>query len=347
MRTSNKTVSWANCRGGIYTSGFVDGMKDPNGDKDGDGDVDSNDGHQAGKEKVDDFNKKRGKKQQANKGKSQECKCRCPTQCTPSVEIYKQIWDSDNVRWVNEMQAGIGATVTFGIYIGNDGVCRNVTELELTDLLPGCLDYAENAYMYINGEYQGPRPPDSQTQTSEGLQLTWNFDEIPELAPGESIQINFDAETVQEGPNTNWAQIEAVCSYDPSVEVSDTDTATVYVTAEEDVTPPVTTKVVGQPSSECGYMIWPYTPIWLEATDPEPSSGIQYIYYEIAWDNNGDGIWDLVFENVVYQDVAEIHMQDFGVYYGEIELRWYAVDNSDNVEDMNYQQHLVMEEIID
>lgn len=119
----------------------------------------------------------------------------------------------------------------------------------------------------------------------------------------------------------------------------------VYVTWIEDVEdtiPPVTEKTVGEPNMEDGYMIYPITPIWLNATD-EGGSGVQYIYYEIAWDNNDDGLWDETFTETVYTDSVEIHTEFFGIFYGLIELRWYAVDNANNEESMHYQEHLVIE----
>ena len=109
----------------------------------------------------------------------------------------------------------------------------------------------------------------------------------------------------------------------------------------EDTIPPVTTKEVGQPNWDDGYTIAPYTPIWLNATD-EGGSGVHHIYYEIAWDPDENGVWDYVFEETVYGDVAEIQMQYWEIYYGLVELRWYAVDNAENVEEMHYQQHHVV-----
>ncbi len=115
-----------------------------------------------------------------------------------------------------------------------------------------------------------------------------------------------------------------------------------YVPDGEDTTPPVTTKEVGQPSWEDGYVIAPYTPIWLHATDDQ--SGVAYIYYEIAWDSNEDGVWDETFQETVHADMVEIHVEDRGILNGIIELRWYAADNAGNKEEMHYQEHYVTTE---
>ena len=119
------------------------------------------------------------------------------------------------------------------------------------------------------------------------------------------------------------------------------DSITIYYSPEiEDTTPPNTSKEVGQPNWEDGYVIAPYTPIWLHAIDDQ--SGVDYIYYEIAWDHDEDGIWDETFQEMVSVDMLEIHIQDWGILHGIIELRWYAVDNDQNKEQTQTQQHKVM-----
>jgi hypothetical protein len=70
-------------------------------------------------------------------------------------------------------------------------------------------------------------------------------------------------------------------------------------------------------------------------------SGVKYIYYEIAWDTNEDGIWDELFHETIYNSYVEIQTLMYGIEFGIIELRWYAVDNADNVEEMHNQQHLL------
>ncbi len=117
----------------------------------------------------------------------------------------------------------------------------------------------------------------------------------------------------------------------------------IYYVPAGDATPPVTTKEVGQPNADDGFEITPYTPIWLHATDEQ--SGVAHIYYEIAWDNDGDGVWDEIFQEMVLADTVEIHTQDWGILHGTIELRWYAVDNAENMEQTHYQQHNVAAEV--
>ncbi|HEC95383.1 MAG TPA: hypothetical protein ENI45_05420, partial [Thermoplasmatales archaeon] len=137
-------------------------------------------------------------------------------------------------------------------------------------------------------------------------------------------------------PDDNWLKITIFATDAAGNTGSDSVT---ILRLEEDTTPPFTEKEIGEPKEEGGYIIWPSTPIWLNATDEE--SGVNHIYYQIAWDIDEDGTWDEFFEETVYGDTAEIQLQYWGITYGKIELRWYAVDNAENTEEMHYQQHLV------
>ena len=73
-----------------------------------------------------------------------------------------------------------------------------------------------------------------------------------------------------------------------------------------------------------------------EATDPEPSSGVDYIHYEVWQDSILMGSED------VNGDTVEITFGMYGVINGIAELRWYAVDNAENTEDMHYQEHFIL-----
>jgi len=98
----------------------------------------------------------------------------------------------------------------------------------------------------------------------------------------------------------------------------------------------VTEKTIGEPQWEEGYTIASYTPIWLKATDPEPGSGVNYIHYEVWQDGIMKGSED------VHGDTVEMTFGMYGVLTGIAELRWYAVDNAENVENMHYQEHFVL-----
>lgn len=120
------------------------------------------------------------------------------------------------------------------------------------------------------------------------------------------------------------------------------DSVTVWYYPEEDTTPPITTEEVGQPSSEGGYQVTPGTPIWLNATDD--MSGVNYIYYEVWWDSDGDGVIETKMgEETAYTSNVEFCFADYEIYTEVAELRFYAVDNAGNIEEMKIKQHLVQE----
>ena len=138
----------------------------------------------------------------------------------------------------------------------------------------------------------------------------------------------------------DWITI-TIYAIDAAGNIGEDSVTVTWIEEEEDNIPPVTEKTIGEPNQEGGFVIFPMTPIWLDATDEE-GSGVEYIYYEIAWDSTGDAIYDETFSETIYGSHVEIHMEFWGIFYGMIELRWYAVDNAGNQEMMHYQEHLVM-----
>ncbi len=118
------------------------------------------------------------------------------------------------------------------------------------------------------------------------------------------------------------------------------DSVTIYYyPSDEDITPPVTTEEVGEPNWENGYIVTPETPIWLNATDD--LSGINFIYYEIWSDKDGDDIVETkIGEKTTYASTIEIYFGEYEVL-GLVELHFYAVDNVGNMEEMNIKQHYI------
>ena len=120
------------------------------------------------------------------------------------------------------------------------------------------------------------------------------------------------------------------------------DDITVTLIEEDDNTPPVTIKTIGQPQAEDGYVIWPQTPIILTATDD--MSGVNHIHYDIWWDSNGDQIIDIqVASQDIYSASTIFTVGSYGVFFGLIQLKYYAVDNAQNQEQTHIQNHMVME----
>jgi len=108
-----------------------------------------------------------------------------------------------------------------------------------------------------------------------------------------------------------------------------------------DETPPVTTKsFCGTTYGDNDYWVTQNTFIMLNAVDYKIncSSGVSYIYYEIWWDSNNDGVVDtLVDYNTVYDDYVSFNFTEECLHM----IYWYAVDCLGNMEDPHYQYHRV------
>ncbi len=158
---------------------------------------------------------------------------------------------------------------------------------------------------------------------------SWNIDKLT------SFEFTFTLEI-----HPGWNEITVWAKDAAGNEGS--DTVTVYYYPKEDTTPPVTTEEVGQPSWENGYVVTPGTLIWLNATDD--TSGVDYIYYEVWWDSDSDGIIETKMgEKTAYTSNVELCFADYEIYAEAAELRFYAVDNAGNIEEMKVKQHLVQE----
>lgn len=134
-------------------------------------------------------------------------------------------------------------------------------------------------------------------------------------------------------PDDDWFKIT---TYATDAAGNTGEDSITLILVEEDTTPPITEKTIGEPQWEDGYTVASFTPIWFEATDPEPGSGVNHIHYEV-WQG---GI--LMGSEDVSSEMVEITFGMYGVTYGVAELRWYAVDNADNVESMHYQEHFIL-----
>jgi hypothetical protein len=114
---------------------------------------------------------------------------------------------------------------------------------------------------------------------------------------------------------------------------------------QDDNTPPVTDIIIGEPNEDGGYSIWPVTPIFFESTDD--FSGVNYIHYDIWWDSDNDMMIDTqMASETIYGDAATFTIVEYGILYGLIELKWYAVDNANNFEDIQSQEHFVIEGLL-
>jgi len=101
--------------------------------------------------------------------------------------------------------------------------------------------------------------------------------------------------------------------------------------------PPVTEKEVGEPNVD-DYYVKTTTPITLTATDC--GSGVDYIHYEVWWDSDDNGVVDT---NLVDEDVDDDEVTFYFDRESLHEIRWYAVDNLENIEEEHTQEHAVDE----
>ena len=141
--------------------------------------------------------------------------------CEPSIEVDKQVWDTNRQTWVEKTTARIDDTVTFQSTIHNDGTCCPLYNIAVTDVLPACLDYAGSVQSNIK---------QNEPEVTNNKELKWFF-EGP-LNPCETITISYKARVVNCGENENVQRVEAVCEK-TGVEVYAEDRAIVNVPCED------------------------------------------------------------------------------------------------------------------
>jgi hypothetical protein len=173
-------------------------------------------------------------------GKSQQpwssgdwCECKCP--CSPDIDVEKWVWDDSMGMWGNATEANLGDAVAFRLEIENTGVCRNILDLEIVDVMDDCLQFADESVLFYNGLPIDYRPPDAIGAVDGGTQLSWVLpeSEIGQIEPGDVIAIEYYAYAVEPGPNLNTVFASAHCSYTYTNIVTDQDTVTVWVEQEE------------------------------------------------------------------------------------------------------------------
>ncbi|VVB61840.1 Uncharacterised protein [uncultured archaeon] len=165
---------------------------------------------------------------------------------SPELQCNKTVWDPNTHKWVEQINADIGATVRFNITLtyAGDG---HFLDIHVKDILPACLQYADNA---------------SPVETGKNNSIIfWNLSTI--LMNGQSISIEFDALVISSGTNINIANITGYvnCIKPLSCE----DTATVIV-AE---LPP--------PDLQCEKKVWDSdTKHWVEQINAEIGDTVRF-----------------------------------------------------------------------
>ncbi|RLF45041.1 MAG: hypothetical protein DRN29_07425, partial [Thermoplasmata archaeon] len=107
-----------------------------------------------------------------------------PSCWRPDIRIEKTVWNDISNTWENSVTANIGDIIKFNISVYNSGT-ENLTDVNITDYLPKCLQYAGNAI--VNGV---PLKP-----TLWGNNLTWLLSYLP---PCSWVYIEFDAIVIPE-----------------------------------------------------------------------------------------------------------------------------------------------------
>jgi len=223
----------------------------------------------------------------------------CPCECCPEEEDDE---DPDN----NIMSPGDGSSVTNPVNV--EGEASDIGGSGIAEL-----DYKLD---WDGGTYEGGSryidPPIEETGYSIGpIYLDVYID------PGDWITI------------TTYA-------IDAAGNIGSDEITITWIEEEEDTTPPITEETVGEPQWEYGYTIASYTPILLNAIDPEPGSGVNHIHYEV-WQ---DGI--LMGSENVPGDTVEMTFGMHGVIFNIAELRFYAVDNVENIEEMHHREFFIL-----
>ncbi|KAA0000417.1 MAG: DUF11 domain-containing protein [Thermoplasmata archaeon] len=102
----------------------------------------------------------------------------------PDIETKKTVWNNND--WGESTGANVGDTVRFNVSVHNTGN-ESLTNINITDYLPPCLQYAHNAT--VNDLSQEPT-------TVWGNNITWLLGDS--LAPDGWLYIEFDATVIPE-----------------------------------------------------------------------------------------------------------------------------------------------------
>jgi len=182
--------------------------------------------------------------------------------------IEKEVWDEDLHAWMGSTDASVGDTVRFRITIYYYGP-KTLYNIEVTDVLPSCFAYADNAI---------PEEPEVFGNT-----LLWDLSSAYNLLNGQKLIIEFDA--IVEGglcdECVNWAHVIADECSGRTFEAE--ASAIVYIDCE------FTADAGGPYSGGIGEEIL----ISGSAADGN-------LPYSFAWDLDGDG--EIIYDDVIDND---------------------------------------------
>ena len=138
----------------------------------------------------------------------------------PGLNVTKQVRLGAG-SLADDVIASINDTVTFNLTVLNTGICCNLTNILVTDILSTSLTYDNDATIIhpINGtKYQEP--------DIDGNEYTWNLSDFAPLEMSQNISISFSANVTSCGVDVNEVTANATC-VDAETWVFRNDTATV------------------------------------------------------------------------------------------------------------------------
>jgi uncharacterized repeat protein (TIGR01451 family) len=138
----------------------------------------------------------------------------------PSLNVTKQVWNGSD--WVDEVIAALGDPVTFNMTIHNTGICCNLTNMIVTDILPTSLTYDNNAIIIHPGNVTQSKEPDIVGNT-----YTWNLSDFAPLGMSQNMSISFSANVTSCGVDVNEVTVNATCDGNEEYLAYGEDTATV------------------------------------------------------------------------------------------------------------------------
>jgi len=204
----------------------------------------------------------------------------------PIIILEKTVWNETSDQWGESITAEVGDIVRFNItvtYYG-DFVLYNIN---ITDTLPCCLVYADNADPVESG--------------IAGNVIFWNLTSLI-LEDGDGYSIEFDAEVVSTGINVNRANLVANECGEDIWELE--DTATVYVTGSK-----LFEKKVWNETSDQ----------WEESITAEIGDIVHFkitvtYYGDFVLYNNADPVESGIAGNVIFWNLTGIVLEDGDSY---------------------------------
>ena len=143
--------------------------------------------------------------------------------CKPSIDVTKRVFDPALGLWVTARNAVINDNVQFRCTIHNDGLCCNLAQITVTDVLSKSLKYTGVGA-------NTPAPTTEKLNADGSTTLTWILPDT--LTPCQTKVFIINAQVVGFGVDTNKQSAVATSSCTGET-VSDSDTATVNVAAAE------------------------------------------------------------------------------------------------------------------